>query len=323
MSMMDNLFSLPFHTSTAVAGGSAATAIDLTSDDAKAEVLVPQSYLPSLHNAHPVVVGSRSMRSTTLQSSTSLPALSLPTSGRSVTRRRKAKSSGPELKEIKSHHGLTFWKNKYFQELGIASELQLVSNAAQYFEKGTITTVVPNRYLNLPVTTKNGRRDSVFPGNVEVLGAGRAVRQAYTEHTPARLDVARLVLWTDGSAGCRRNLNRGFAVAWRRTAATGWGRWECAGYKAIGELLDATGMESLAVIKALDKACELLRQSPGQFKSVAIYTDSQAALKCAELTKTSIGRHMLKKARLIRQRGALLSLHWCPGHSKVGTAQQV
>jgi len=318
---MDNLFSLPFRTTPVVEGGSAATAIDLTSDDEK-EVLVQQSYLASLHNDLPATtIGSRSTRSKRLQNLASLPALDLSTRGRPVMKRRKAKSSGPDLQIVVRHRDLDFWKDKYFQELGIASELQLASNAAQYFEKSTITTVVPNRYLKVPVTTKKGRKMSAFPGTVEILTAGNAVKQAYAEHTDGQQDVTRLVLWTDGSAGCRKNLNRGFAVAWRRTASTGWGRWECAGYKAIGELLDASGMESLAVVKALDKACELLRQSPGQFKSVAIYTDSQTALKCAELTKTSIGHHMLKKARLVRQRGAQLSLHWCPGHSKVGTTR--
>jgi ribonuclease HI len=80
-------------------------------------------------------------------------------------------------------------------------------------------------------------------------------------------------------------------------------------------------MESLAVIKALDKASELMRQSPSRFKSVAIYTDSQTALHYAKVAKTPIGHHILKKARRVHQLGAQISLHWCPGHSRVGAAQ--
>jgi hypothetical protein len=78
---------------------------------------------------------------------------------------------------------------------------------------------------------KKSRKMPTFPGSIEILTAGNAVKQAYTEHTASQQDVTRLVLWTDGSAGSLRNLNRGFAVAWRRAAVTGWDRWESAGYR--------------------------------------------------------------------------------------------
>jgi hypothetical protein len=119
---MDTLSSIPFRTIPVVAGGSAATAIDLTSDDEKEEVLVHRPDLQSLrYPASPVagVVDARQMRSSRLHTSASMPVLNEPTLGRrQLLRRQKAKSSGPDLKEIRSHHGLTFWKNKYFLRAG-------------------------------------------------------------------------------------------------------------------------------------------------------------------------------------------------------------
>src|SRR5262245_32881261 len=97
------------------------------------------------------------------------------------------------------------------------------------------------------ITAKKGRRSLELPGTVEILSPGLAVRQADEEHTAAKQEINRLVFWTDGSAGKMRN--RGLAVAWRRSTEKGWGRWETVGYKAIGQLLDSSSTEVLAVIK--------------------------------------------------------------------------
>jgi hypothetical protein len=78
-------------------------------------------------------------------------------------------------------------------------------------------------------------------------------------------------------------------------------------------------VEELAVIRALEKARELIVKFPGQFKHIHIYTDSHQALRTAENCSSPIGRYMLDKASAIhsRQANVKLSLHWCPGHSKV------
>ncbi|KAF2686444.1 hypothetical protein K458DRAFT_429462 [Lentithecium fluviatile CBS 122367] len=220
--------------------------------------------------------------------------------------------NAPELLIIDgAHANFSFWKDKVYQELAIAAEHKISRLAVRMFNKQTITTVVPNRYLRPP--TLDGQLE--FPGAIERLEPVPAVRQAYQEHTSARRDTARMVLWTDGSA---RKLHRGFAVAWRLSTATGWDRWEAAGYKAIGELLDSSGMEALAVIKALDKAHELILRFPGRFTAIAIYTDATFVLETAKRpAKSSLGRHLVKKANLLRQCAAEISLRWCPGHSKV------
>jgi ribonuclease HI len=76
-------------------------------------------------------------------------------------------------------------------------------------------------------------------------------------------------------------------------------------------------METLAVMKALVKALELVRQTAGRIKAVAIYTDSTSALSIANRPNDALGRIIIEKARFLAQLGIKVSLHWCPGHSKV------
>lgn len=76
-------------------------------------------------------------------------------------------------------------------------------------------------------------------------------------------------------------------------------------------------MEVLAVMKAIDKACELVREMSGQLKAVAIYTDSTGAIHTAQNPKHPLGQHIIRKAHILTKSGPTLSLHWCPSHSNV------
>ncbi|KAF2447583.1 hypothetical protein P171DRAFT_227832 [Karstenula rhodostoma CBS 690.94] len=180
--------------------------------------------------------------------------------------------------------------------------MKLISAAVAMFDKRQIQTVVPNRYLRTGVPSKNTHRQTLaFPGTVEVLLATpmTAVENAYKEHTADKLDTSRLVLWTDGSAAGSHysERTRGFAVTWRRSTATGWGRWEAIGFQAQGELPDSSSMETLA--------------------TVAIYTDSTSAIHIAQNPNHPLGLHIIRKARILTNFGPTLSLHWCPAHSDV------
>lgn len=340
---------LPMHAAAVgLAGSTAATAIDLTEDDeddvmAELERELEHVQWPGLGRLHPrpIVNATVSRGDPDLAQGTSLHPFNPPTMPRSmgwqqqvqtsrITRSRqltrartktntkiyKRKQTGPDLQILDGgHRTLKFWKDKYFKELGIDNELTLATNAAQYFEKSSIQTVVPNRYFRRAVTSKRGRRrTATFPGDVQILSAGQAVHQAYEEHTTAKQDTGRLVLWTDGSKSSR---GRGFAVAWRRSTAAGWGRWQAAGYKVIGTPLTSDGMEHLGVIKALEKAREIARHS--KLTAVSIYTDSTTALHLArQPAKCPLGYQMVAKARLLRKAGRpSITLHWCPGHSRV------
>ena len=76
-------------------------------------------------------------------------------------------------------------------------------------------------------------------------------------------------------------------------------------------------MEVLAIMKAVVKALDLVRQTPGQIKAVAIYADSTSALNTAQSPNHPLGQYIIKKARMLTQMGTTISLHWCPGHSGV------
>ncbi|KAL5415340.1 hypothetical protein PMIN04_008598 [Paraphaeosphaeria minitans] len=217
------------------------------------------------------------------------------------------------------HRNFNFWKQKAAEELQIGAEMNLISAAVAVFDKRQIQTVVPNRYLR---TKRSLRRIVTFPGTIElILNAPiTAVKNAYREHTAEKLDTSRVVFWTDGSAATRGHFSkrtRGFAVAWRRSTSTGWGRWEAMGFQAQGELPDSDSMETLAVMKAIAKSYDLAHEMPGQLKAVAIYTDSTSAIHVAQNPKHPLGLHIIRKARMLTKLGLTLSLHWCPGHSGV------
>lgn len=82
-------------------------------------------------------------------------------------------------------------------------------------------------------------------------------------------------------------------------------------------MLNAGGMETLAVMKAVVKALELVRQTPGRIKAVAIYTDSTSTLMSVRHPRLPLSRLIIEKARMLTQLGPTISLHWCPGHSRV------
>ncbi|KAJ4301822.1 hypothetical protein N0V90_003918 [Kalmusia sp. IMI 367209] len=233
-------------------------------------------------------------------------------------KRKRPKRNESDLVILtKGHKKLTFWKEKYAKELGMDLEKQLIDNAFVLFDKKSFQTVFPYRYMG---QLKEKQRIAAFPGKIEVLiqSPSIAVRKAYEEHTVAKQDVSRLVLWSDGSVGGGAMQHRsGFAVAWRRSIAAGWGPWEVAGYQAIDVSLDANDVETLAVIKAMDQAHELASQWPGLLKTVAIYTDSTGALYCAQKPINSLGLQVIRKAYKLRDLGLNISLHWCPSHSRV------
>lgn len=305
-------FNVSIRTRKTSAGTTVETAIDLTIDDENQEAPVPDLRPPGLQCLHSRPLSLKSLRPAT-RSSTLLSRHSY-NARVQFKSKRKLRHLSPDLQVISGgHRNFSFWKDKYYADLKVAAEHQLAVLSIRHFEKRSITTVVPDRYLRLARAPKNGGLPQ-FPGVIEILPPVRAVKQAYEEHTPARQDTTRLVLWTDGSASHR---HRGFAVVWRLSTATGWGDWEAVGYKAIGEVLEASGMEGLAVIKALDKARELALTFSAQFKVVAVYTDATSALSSAKDARCSLGQHMAKKAHRLRQLGTEISLHWCPGHSRV------
>lgn len=220
------------------------------------------------------------------------------------------RAASPELLMITNHRKLRFWKDKYFQELDLKNELRCAKNAFRHFDKSILKTMVTDRYLRTGTASKKGHPVLRFPGTIEIRSAGQAVRQAYEEHTPVKSNTSRLVLWTDGSGGGN---HRGFAVAWRRSTPRGWGCWEVIGFKALGH----ADVETLAVIKAIDKACELASNND-DLTTVSIYTDSTGALYRAQNPeKDFLGETITRKARKLRTLGTSISLHWCPGHSKV------
>ena len=87
-------------------------------------------------------------------------------------------------------------------------------------------------------------------------------------------------------------------------------------------MLNSDGMETLAVMKAVVKALELVRQTPGRVKAVAVYTDSTSTLAGIRTPRTPLGRLIIEKARVLTQLGPEISLHWCPGHSKVSASPE-
>ena len=77
------------------------------------------------------------------------------------------------------------------------------------------------------------------------------------------------------------------------------------------------------MMKAVVKALELVRQMAGRIKAVAIYTDSTSALNNVGRSHHALGKIIISKARLVTKLGATISLHWCPGHSKVSVEHGV
>lgn len=136
-------------------------------------------------------------------------------------------------------------------------------------------------------------------------------------------DISRLVFWSDASCSSgRHSLIHGFAITWRRSEETHWGPWEAEGYQCRGASLGSPDVEALGVAKALDKACQLVRETPGQFKAVSIYTDSASALGRVATEDIKSGE-IASKAGILTGLGVTVSLHWCPGHSSVSTNLQL
>lgn len=191
-----------------------------------------------------------------------------------------------------------------------------------------ITTVVPNRYLravkgNLSKKDQRGAGIIKFPGSIEILPAMDAMRKAYEEHTPVNRETqlpSRLVLWTDGAHRAGNKGHAGFAVVYRQALRTEWSPWTMHGFKSIGQNAGCWEMECLAVIKAIDIACEMIRHGSRPVKVVTIYTDATQTLDLLRTqtpTRMPIIQILIKKTKALRAMGAELSLHWCPGHSRV------
>lgn len=152
---------------------------------------------------------------------------------RSAGLSKTSTSTGPDVEIIKGGHAkFSFWKEKAAKDLDIAPQMQLVSAAVAMFDRKQIQTVVPDRYLRTSGFPRQRRSTFAFPGTVETLlqAPVTAVENAYREHTAEKLDVSRIVFWTDGSGQKR---SRGFAVTWRRSTALGWGRWEAIGFQGM------------------------------------------------------------------------------------------
>lgn len=159
---------------------------------------------------------------------------------------------------------------------------------------------------------RHGRRPA-FPGIIEIQAPMRALEAAYREHlAPQKSD--RLVLWTDGS-------RYSFAVVYRKTEADGsWGPWTALGFHVKAKTTTSGQNEALGILKAVDLARKKVKESPSQWKKVAVYTDCQSNLNAigrADGRHNPIVDHIVRKAMALRRYGAELSLHWCPSHSDV------
>lgn len=253
----------------------------------------------------------------------SLPVLSVEASQRTsvVKPHKKRKRDEPGFEELTSHHKLTWWKNFHFKKLDIDREYNLV---AQFpLASAKITTIVPHRYLRavgISCERKRAKRQTKipeFPGTVRILGPVEAVREAYEEHSPNNLhDPSRLVLWTDGSG------HSGLSVVYRQVLSCGrqFGPWTCYGFNVPRQKLGlgSSDMEYLGLIKALDIVLDQTRTQPNRWKEYSIYTDAKTVLD--DLKGRSRGRlvqHIVNKARAITGLGAVVRLHWVPGHSRV------
>jgi len=245
---------------------------------------------------------------------------------------KKQLPKGSDLMLVRSHRHMEFWKDKYATEMGIYAELDKVNAAVALFDKQSIQTVVPQRYMC--TERRSQRRGTSFPGHLDPASNLGTIKRAYQEHTDAKRDPSRLVLWSDGSS---RGPLHGFAITWRRSLPDSWAPWEAAGFKVAtrGRDIDSGSVEVIAVIRSLEKAREIACKAP-ELKSVVIYTDSSTSIKLAGSYGKSYGKKMcgmpkmpkkakrhvdgmliIKKARRLRQMGLAISLHWCPGHSGV------
>jgi hypothetical protein len=229
-------------------------------------------------------------------------------------------SKGPDLQLLVGHRHLRFWKDKHYQEMGIDAEYQLVLSMGRAFKPSSIQTIVPDRYLR-PML-KQGHRRPAFPG--VIVAGGRpveAIRKAYEEHTSGSQDFRRLVFWTDGS-GCGRSSGRGMGVVFRTTllGGVGWSPWMARGYVSVGKKIETSEVEGLAMVKAIDLACEMIRAEPNRFTAIAIYTDALTVLdQLRAHSPRPLCERIVKKALGLRREGSnpTITLHWCPGHSKV------
>jgi hypothetical protein len=229
-------------------------------------------------------------------------------------------SKDQDLQLLIGHRRLRFWKDKHYQEMGIDAEYQLVLSMGRAFKPSSIQTIVPDRYLR-PML-KQGHRRPAFPGVIMAGGHPvEAIRKAYEEHTSASQDFRRLVLWTDGS-GCGHSSGRGMGVVFRTTllGGVGWSPWMARGYVSVGKKIETTEVEGLAIVKAIDLACEMVRAEPNRFTNIAIYTDALPVLdQLRTHSPQPLCERIVKKALGLRREGSnpTITLHWCPGHSRV------
>jgi ribonuclease HI len=237
-------------------------------------------------------------------------------------KKTKAKANDPDIEELTSHRQLGFWKDLHFEKLEIKGEYDLVFQFP--IDAAQITTIVPHRYLRTAGIIIDRQQRKVqtnphrFPGIIRIPGPVEAVREAYEEHSPTiSHDPTRLVFWTDGSG------YSGSAVVYRLVQQCGrqFEPWTCYGFNVPHQQLglNSTDMEYFGLIKALDIILNQARHKQGRWKEYSVYTDAMAILN--NLTGRSEGRlaqHIINKTRAIMALGAVVKLHWVPGHSKVG-----
>ncbi|KAF2120468.1 hypothetical protein BDV96DRAFT_641145 [Lophiotrema nucula] len=292
-------------------GTSSASAIDLTDDE-------PAQTVPLVPAVIPVQIPPKRTRG-----------------GARMALKHSSRHNG-DCEVLTSHKNLGVFKDRHFKELRIQNEYTIVRRAAAVFDKTQLKTVIPSQYLRSALTGRNaalaghkkakgigsGRR-ALFPGQVETLGPVAAVKQAYEEHTTAKIDPSRLVLWTDAS-GARGG--HGFAVAYREASSSqSWAAWSVDGFSAHGALASVDQLESIAVIKACEIVIRRATASPGQYKSVSIYSDSLTFLKQVKHSQDRKNRgdyrlvdKVIRKATIVKKEHKIkISLHWVPGHSKV------
>jgi hypothetical protein len=301
-------------TGACLQGLSKDTAIDLTSDDD----LVPPHFLSKRNQPR------RTRRSNEVPTAKQARGKNTRTVLFKSCKTAPKKNKASDLQLLVGHRDLSYWKDKHYEELGIDAEYQLVLRMKQTFKPASIQTIVPDRYLR-PMH-KQGHRRPAFPG--VIVAGGRpveAIRKAFEEHTPVSQDYGRLVLWTDGS-GCSKSSGRGMGVVFRTTlpGGVGWSPWMVRGYVSFGKRIETWEVEGLAMVKAIDVACEMIRAEPGRFAAVAIYTDALTVLdqlRCNS-SRALCGR-IIKKAMGLRREGSnpTITLHWCPGHSKVRSSE--
>ncbi|KAF2866761.1 hypothetical protein BDV95DRAFT_611436 [Massariosphaeria phaeospora] len=308
-------------------GASPTTAIDLTADDPSP----PRQLQLPLPAFGPILLPIRRARARDERSPAPSPSPPPPPERRpppdepQLTRRQHkaaaragGQPNGPELGGPSRHGDLGAWKERVFQELRLHGEYAAALEAVRRFQVTSIQTLVPNRYrrpienLQLPPSLPDAF-------TYEIAEPMRAIRDVYEEHTIAKQDPTKLVLYTDASGG-NTTSGCGLAIVYRQTLphGGGWSPWTMSGYKVRGQSTPTNLLEGIAFIKALDKAIEITKATPNLLESVVVYTDAQSVMQqLGGRRYWDLRDYVVTKVNQLCALGPSLSLRWSPSHSKV------